>query len=164
MKEVLDPHRDRKSLWSMHPELHDKVLQRLDEFNLHYVFHSDDRREAYLLNEWKAKIPARFTCHNEICGHRWTRQSVGILMRRYLGQKYNARVYWQACMRCQQATHPIFDNEYANGYPDLLAYTIKVWSGMPARRPRPLHTNVHGPHWRYLCSWCKAGRCTIIPH
>lgn len=165
MKEVLKkPHRDPKDKWwTMHREYHDGVSKCLEEseFDLYYTFNQVDSREAYLLNEWTTKIPGHFICHNRHCRWSWKSQAVGILIRRYTGHKYNARVYWQACRRCDKFTQPNFHLSPRNAYEEHIAYAIKAWNGVTAKLPR-YPRPPSGPHRIELCGGCQSGRCPLV--
>lgn len=176
MKQLLEmPSIDYPSKWSMHPELHDSVSRLLEKHNLSYTFNPMDSGDAYLLNEYNARISGRFECLNKRCAqkrkiirkkgsHKWKSQSVGVLIRRYVGHKYNAKVYWQACEHCEQFIHPIFDDEDGHWYAECVTFAIKVWNAVKAEAPQHKILGDRGPHRYDLCSWCKAGRSRIIQH
>lgn len=165
MKTILKlPYRDPQNRWwAMHHEYHGDVSRCLKEFDLHYTFNEVDSREAYLLDERSMRIPGRFECHHENCRdeHEWESQAVGILIRRYIGQKYNARVYWQACGRCHEFTQPDFDIYSRNSYVEHIVHAIKVWSGIPSKMPT-FPQERRGRHRSDLCWWCRSGRCPLF--
>jgi hypothetical protein len=98
----------------------------------------------------------RFPCHNTKCKSKgWFSRKIAVTIRLYPGERYNARVYHQRCIRCNSVSRPVLDETYA----ERVAYWIKQWNGIWVEKP-PISKASKGPHNSKLCEGCKAGHCT----
>jgi len=150
------PSRKPKSIqrWSMYPVLHDDVSRLLEEDDLHFDFHANDDFGS-CTNQYDTNIMGRFICHNRACGSNgWPSKKIAIIIRMYPGAQYNARVYHQRCLKCNNLSKPRLDDSYA----ERVAYRLKKWCGIEMDRPS-YSGQSKGPHQRNLCEGCKDGHC-----
>lgn len=147
---------NRKSIkkWSLYPSLHDDVSDLLHENNLVFSFHEKDD-EVSCTNVYDTNLMGKFVCSNKKCTNVWTSKQIAITIRRYPNQRYNARVYYQACERCRTTTEPQLDHSYA----ERVAYRLKKWCGVQLVPP-PFSGDSNGPHRSELCEGCKHGHCS----
>ncbi|EGE86389.1 hypothetical protein BDDG_09334 [Blastomyces dermatitidis ATCC 18188] len=144
--------------WSMYPTHHEHVSSLLEEEYLHFDFHNDDNAEG-CIREHDTNIMGRFTCHNDSCGtDGWSSRQIAITIRKYPGNKYNARVYHQRCRRCDSLSRPVLDESYA----ERVAYRIKKWDGIFMGAPPPYSFEKNGPHHNDLCEGCKDRHCNTL--
>ena len=141
--------------WSMHPDLHSDVSHLLHVDNLHLDFHrQDDFKNC--IQQYDTNIMGRFTCPNSRCrSSGWSSKKIAITIRMYAGNKYNARVYNQHCLKCNHLGEMSLDDSYA----DRVAYRLKKWSGVKLATPDFSGGSSRGPHLEDLCEGCKAGHC-----
>lgn len=148
------PRKSKGQSWSMFPSLHSEVAKSLDESGLTFTFHNVDQRNC--TKEYDTNIMGRFSCHNPKCAAKgWSSKVIPITIRMYSRQKYNARVYHQRCITCNQTAKPHLDNSYA----ERIAYRLKKWSDVEVERPPYEREDDGRPHISYLCEGCKAGHC-----
>lgn len=148
-------HRAAK-LWSLHPSLHQDVLQILNEEGLQMKFLDIDG-EMNPIVEKDTNIMGRFDCPSKACHSRgWSSKKIAITIRLYPEQKYNARVYHQRCKYCKTIGKLILDRE---SYVERVAYRLKKWSGIEVQSP-VFSGSSKGPHDNQLCEGCKAGHCS----
>ncbi|KAI0403175.1 zinc-binding domain-containing protein [Xylaria palmicola] len=139
---------------SIYPLKHPEVSFLLENDGLCFTFHDKDDDDGWD-RERDSAVMGRFRCHNPKCTtNGWSSKRIPIVVYRYTGQRYNARVYHQRCRNCDRLSKPILDHTYA----ERVAYWLKKWSGirMPTPPP-PKKTRI--PHERELCEGCKAGHC-----
>ena len=140
--------------WSIYPTLHENVAGLLLDEYLIFNFHNIDDDHGSL-HQRDTNIMGRFTCHNNACSSKgWSSKQIAITIRMYPGQKYNARVYYQRCKKCNGLSKPKLDESYA----ERVVYWIKKWNGIAVERP-PVPGESKGPHNSRLCEGCKAGHC-----
>lgn len=142
--------------WSIYPSLHDDVSDLLYEANLFFNFYEKDDDNG-CIDYHDTNIRGRFTCSNPACPAVWTSGQVAITIREYSDSRYNARVYYQSCKRCQTTSEPQLDHSYA----ERVAYRLKKWAGVQVERP-PYSKQSNGPHRKDLCEGCKQGRCSSV--
>jgi hypothetical protein len=140
--------------WSMYPSLHNEVSDSLHNDNISFSFYETDD-DISCIDDYDTTIMGRFTCSNTICLAVWTSKQIAITIRRYSNERYNARVYYQSCKRCQRTSAPHLDHSYA----DRVAYRLKKWSGIQMEPP-PFSGQSDGPHRSDLCEGCKQGHCS----
>ncbi|KAH8693696.1 zinc-binding domain-containing protein [Talaromyces proteolyticus] len=143
--------------WSMYPSFHDAVSQLLKENDLYFGFYeTDDPRGC--IQEYDTNIMGRFVCRNSNCGQKgWSSKMIAITIRLYYEDRYNARVYHQRCMTCNNLSQPILNESYA----ERVSYRIKKWNGIQMERPYYSGTS-KGPHNTNLCEGCKDGHCSAL--
>ncbi|OBS25162.1 hypothetical protein FPOA_05697 [Fusarium poae] len=149
------PRRQRPS-WSMFPDLHDQVADKLEEDQINYTYnlHDDDLTK---IKTYDTHIMGRFTCINEKCRtNGWSSMNIAITIRAYSRDRYNARVYHQRCKRCKSLGEPTLSEE---SYIERIAYRIKKWNGVEMERPNWGGDATKGPHESALCEGCKNGHC-----
>ncbi|PGH00146.1 hypothetical protein GX51_05959 [Blastomyces parvus] len=146
--------------WSMYPTHHEHVSSLLEAEGLHFEFYDVDRAEG-CINDYDTNIMGRFICHNDSCSATgWSSKKIPITIRKYPGNKYNARVYHQRCERCNSLSRPVIDDE---SYAERVVYRIKKWSGIRILMGAPPpYFNSKGPHYSDLCEGCKAGHCRAV--
>jgi hypothetical protein len=146
----------QKKNWSMYPSLHNEVSNSLHDDNLSFTFHDTDD-DTSCTDDYDTTIMGRFTCSNTICLAIWTSKQIAITIRRYPHNRYNARVYFQACKRCRRTSAPQLDHSYA----ERVAYRLLKWSGVPVEPP-PFSGQSDGPHRSDLCEGCRQGHCSKL--
>jgi Zinc-binding domain len=141
--------------WSMFPEQDSNVAQLLRDADLHFTFHKADQNNCE--KEYDTNVIASFSCDNPLCDARgWSSHIVPITIRMYNKRRYNARVYYQRCKKCNQLAKPKLDETYA----ERVAYRLKKWSGISVARPPYNGEDANRPpHISRLCEGCKAGHC-----
>lgn len=150
------PKRDHR--WSMYPSLHDSVSRLLEEANLPFEFHGIDDTEN-CTKEYDTNIMGQFICRNRACGSNgWTSKKIAIIIRMYLGGKYNARVYHQRCKSCDSLSRPSLDNSYA----ERVVYRLRKWSGIQMDLPLYFGKKKGPPHNSDLCEGCRDGHCNAF--
>ncbi|RGP74669.1 hypothetical protein FSPOR_1247 [Fusarium sporotrichioides] len=143
-------------LWSMYPDLHDEVADKLDEVQLDYTFNPNDDDHSKL-KAYDTNIMGRFACNNQNCSTKgWSSMKIAITIREYSRDRYNARVYHQRCKRCKKVGEPTLNEE---SYVDRVVYRIKKWNGVEMERPIWGGGASKGPHESALCEGCKNGHC-----
>ena len=142
--------------WSLYPTRHDAVSDLLEEDALFFDFHHNDSdTDKDCEKSYDTFIKGRFTCTNTNCkSSGWSSLKIPITIRMYRGAEYNARVYYQRCKVCKQASEPILDHSYA----ERVAYRLKFWCGVPVERP-PRSGQSKAPHRSDLCEGCRLGHC-----
>ena len=139
----------------MYQNLHDDVSRLLEEDDLHFDFHGNDRTET-CSKEYDTNIMGRFICRNSACGSKgWSSKKIAITIRMYPGAQYSARVYSQRYQECSILGEPRLDDSYA----ERVAYRLKKWCGIEMDWPIYLGRS-RGPHQSNLCEGCKNGHCT----
>ncbi|EKJ73208.1 hypothetical protein FPSE_06632 [Fusarium pseudograminearum CS3096] len=154
------PRRRKRSkegpLWSMYPDLHDQVADKLDEVQLDYTFNPNDD-DLLALESYDTNIMGTFACNNQKCTKTgWKSMVIAITIRQYSRDRYNARVYHQRCNNCKSIGKPTLDEV---SYVDRVSYRIKKWNGVEMKRPMWGGGSSKGPHEDDLCEGCKAGHC-----
>ncbi|KAL2204417.1 hypothetical protein CC79DRAFT_1132684 [Sarocladium strictum] len=140
--------------WSMFPGRSDEIAKLLQDDNLNYSFETLDRDGCE--QTYDTNIMGRFTCYNPTCPKKaWSSKVIPITIRKYQGQKYNARVYHQRCKSCNMLSKPRLDDSYA----ERIVYRLKIWSGVDVKRPPYNEAGDGRPHMSKLCEGCKAGHC-----
>ncbi|KAL6704446.1 hypothetical protein ACN47E_008190 [Coniothyrium glycines] len=140
--------------WSLYPSLHDEVSTLLSEDSLWFIFHEQDDTHS-CTNSYDTNIMGKFTCSNTACLAVWSSKQIAITIRSYSPARYNARVYFQSCKKCQKMGEPQLDHSYA----ERVAYRLKKWSGVQMEIP-PFSGQSNGPHRSDLCEGCKEGHCS----
>jgi hypothetical protein len=93
----------------MYSALHDNVLHLLTEDDLHFDFHGNDDTGS-CIKEYDTNIMGQFICHNRACGSSgWSSKKIAVTIRMYSGTQYNARVYHQRCLECNNLSKPRLD-------------------------------------------------------
>ncbi|KAI1116692.1 zinc-binding domain-containing protein [Nemania sp. NC0429] len=140
--------------WSMWSSKHAEVSRLLNEDNLRLQFHHHDDNNS-CIKTYDSNIMGTFECHNPNCENiTWSSGRVAITIRMYSGERYNARVYHQHCLRCYSMSEPTLDDSYA----ERVAYRLKKWSGVDLNPP-PYDKKEGPPHESRHCEGCKAGHC-----
>ncbi|KAF5664827.1 hypothetical protein FHETE_6942 [Fusarium heterosporum] len=142
-------------LWSLYPELHDEVADKLEEFQLEYSFNTNDDEHS-ILKDYDSNIMGRFSCPNDQCKNNgWSTEKMAVTIREYSGDRYNVRVYHQRCKRCKSVGRPTIDED---SYIDRVTYRIKKWNGVEMKHPEWSGIRVK-PHEEALCEGCRDGHC-----
>ena len=99
----------------------------------------------------------KFRCKNPACTTKgWGSKKIAILIRRYIGDEYNAVVYMQRCKKCNDIGAVVLDQ---NAYVERVAYRLKKWAGV-SMIPPPFGSMKKGlPNKMALCEGCKRGVC-----
>jgi hypothetical protein len=140
--------------WSMYPSLHDGVSDLLRDDNLYFSFHEADNDRG-CITDYDTNIMGQFNCRNTTCPAIWTSKKIPITIRLYSNNRYNAKVYYQSCKRCQVRSEPSLDSSYA----ERVVYRLRKWSGIQTTLPPYLGPS-KGEHRRDLCEGCKDGHCS----
>lgn len=147
----------KENRWSMYPDLHSQLMQLLQKNKLSFAFHDIDNPIPADGHEWDTHIMGRFPCLNTKCTSTgWSSKKIAITIRLYPNKKYNARVYHQHCLSCNELSRPSLDED---SYVERLAYWLKKWSGIAVQRPHHGSGHSDRPHHSDLCEGCKAGHC-----
>lgn len=135
--------------------LHSDVQLLLWNDNLSFTFHPVDTNAA-VTKEWDTNTMGRFDCRNEKCSSRgWGSKKIPITIRLYAANRYNVRVYYQRCQRCDWVGELELDGD---AYAETVAYRLKMWSGVQVER-RQHSGQSKGPHLSKYCEGCKHGHC-----
>lgn len=141
--------------WCMFPLMHDNVSSLLAVDGLHFTFHPIDEDTGSIKN-YDSNIMGLFRCYNPSCKSKgWGSKKIAITIRMYPSERYNARVYYQRCKKCDRLSKPKVDDSYA----ERVAYRLKKWRGVKQEAPLFLGKSKK-PHERNLCEGCKAGHCS----
>ncbi|KAJ4127735.1 hypothetical protein NW768_008007 [Fusarium equiseti] len=141
--------------WSMWPNLHDQIREKLEEVNLNYTFNPNDKDNSDI-KSYDTNIMGRFKCHNPDCKKSgWSSKKIAITIRGYSRGRYNARVYHQRCKACSSLGEPSLDEE---SYIERVCYRIKKWNGLETEQ-QEWEGESKGPHIKLLCEGCKHGHC-----
>lgn len=117
--------------WSLYPDFHSRVSQRLKEVDLHFRFYKKDDPQT-CVKEWDTNIMGRFACHNQKCSSEgWSSKIIATTIRMYDDNRYNARVYFQRCKSCKRSSKPILDDSYV----ERVVYWLKKWNGVHVEKP-----------------------------
>ena len=109
-----------------------------------------------LIEEYPTHIMGRFECRNHTCSKKgWSSKQIGIVIRRFHDNGYNAVVYKQRCKDCNKLGVLRLDE---NCYVERIAYRLKKWAGIPIEPP-VYNGQSRGPHESSLCEACRAGYC-----
>jgi hypothetical protein len=141
----------------MYPSLHNKVSDLLRTSYLSFTFHDKDSSSGSI-DDYDTNIMGHFTCRNPTCHAVWASKKIPITIRRYAQERYNTRVYYQACKRCGTTSQPSLDEE---SYVERVAYRLKKWAGVQMEIP-PFRGVSKGPHLDELCEGCKDGHCSAL--
>ncbi|KAF4443397.1 hypothetical protein F53441_11446 [Fusarium austroafricanum] len=145
----------KPSPWSMYPNLHDQVADKLEEVQLDYSFFEHDNDHG-TIQTYDTNIMGRFTCHNQKCSTKgWSSKVIAVTIRTYSRDRYNVRVYHQRCKRCDRLGRPTIDEK---SYIDRVVYRIKKWNGVDVEIPFFSEKKTQ-PHEMDFCEGCKAGHC-----
>jgi hypothetical protein len=98
----------------------------------------------------------RFECPNEACrSSGWSSKKIATTIRHYPNAKYNAKVWYQRCKKCDMKGIITLDSE---SYVERIVHRLKVWNNLPTEKQ--VHSGKSkGPHEREYCEGCKAGHC-----
>ncbi|CVL07682.1 uncharacterized protein FMAN_14560 [Fusarium mangiferae] len=141
--------------WSLFPDLHDQVADKLEEDQLDYTFFDKDE-DLGTIHTYDTNIIGRFICHNNKCpSPGWKSMVVAITIREYSRNRYNVRVYHQRCLKCNHLSKPKLNEET---YVDRVTYRIKKWNRVEVEEPEYSKKDTL-PHKRNHCEGCKAGHC-----
>jgi hypothetical protein len=140
---------------TMWPELHEAVSSEIEEYNLYYAFEHKNR-DARCIDDWDTNIMGRFGCPNEACRSTgWSSKKIATTIRHYPNNRYNAKVWYQRCKRCDTKGVITLNVE---SYVERVVYWLKRWNDIPTEKHD--HSGASkGPHLRKYCEGCKAGRC-----
>ena len=144
------------SPWSMHPDLHDEVSQRLQTNRISLEFYEDGELDDSI-RDYDTYVMGAFTCPNQSCRiQRWMSNKIAISIRLYDDERYNAIVWHQRCKKCKSIGNLELD---VQSYMDRVVYRLGKWFGLDAEVP-PFSGNIgNGPHRQALCEGCKNGHC-----
>jgi len=73
------------------------------------------------------------------------------------GAQYNARIYHQRCLRCNNLSKPRLDDSYA----ERVTYRLKKWCGMKMNRSF-YSGQSEDSHQSNLCEGCKDDHCSQL--
>lgn len=144
------------SPWSMHPDLHDEVLQRLEANGLSVEFYEEGKIEDSI-RDYDTNIMGAFTCPNHSCPvQRWTSKRVAISIQLYDDEQYNAMVWHQRCQECESMGSLELE---VQSYTDRVVYRLGKWLGLRVPPPPFSVSSDTPPHREDLCEGCKSGHC-----
>lgn len=144
------------SPWSMHPDLHGEVSQRLEANGLSVEFYEEGEPEDSI-RDYDTKVMGAFTCPNRSCRiQRWTSNLIGISIQLYEDEEYNAIVWHQRCQKCESMGILKLD---VQSYVDRVVYRLGKWLGLDAAVPPYSGSIENRPHKQELCEGCKSGHC-----
>lgn len=149
------------SPWSMYPNLHDLVSQRLEASGLSVEFYSGNDLKTLSDRDYDTNVIGAFTCPKQSCPtKKWTSKKVAISIRMYDNKQYNAVVWHQRCKKCKSLGNLKLD---ADAYVDRVVYRLGKWLGLELAVP-PFSSEGHmdRPHHKQLCEGCKNGHCSLL--
>ncbi|KAF4338428.1 peroxide stress-activated histidine kinase mak2 [Fusarium beomiforme] len=128
--------------WSMYPELHDDVAEKLDEDDLGYTSFENDDDDSNI-RDYDTNIKGSFQCdcknlkrkknkNKPRLPHSWSSNCIAVTIREYDDDQYNVRVYHQRCKKCKTLCRPTLNQE---SYVERVVYRIKKWNGVRVERP-----------------------------
>lgn len=116
--------------WLMYLTLHDDVSRLLEENDLHFNFQENNDIES-CTKEYDINIISQFRCHNCACdSNEWSSKRITIIIWMYSEAQYNAKVYHQRCLRCNNFSKSHLDDSYA----EKVTYHLKKWCKMKMNR------------------------------
>ncbi|KAL2130338.1 hypothetical protein VTI74DRAFT_6589 [Chaetomium olivicolor] len=138
------------------PSLQEDVVNALSDKSIFpepWFNHAGGDDEA--IEHYSTHVMGRFECRDPKCSkHRWSSRKIGITIRRFPGNGYNAVVYKQRCKLCEKLGVLRLDE---NSYVERVAYRLKKWAGIRMDQPE-FNGQKHGPpHESHLCEACKRG-------
>ena len=142
----------------MFPSLHEDIQRVLATGSITPEPWFNDQGEGVhnLVEEYETHIMGHFECRNRNCSKPgWDSKKIGIVIRRFHDNGYNAVVFKQRCKDCNKLGVLRLDE---NSYVERIAYRLKKWAGIPTERP-VYGGQSRGPHETSLCEACKAGYC-----
>jgi hypothetical protein len=159
---ALQAHKDNSlahtddSSWSMHPDLHHEVSQRLEADGLSVDFYEEGEFEDSV-REYDTTIMGAFICPKQSCPmKKWTSMKIAISIHLYDKQLYNALVWHQRCQKCKNIGKLELN---VGSYTDRVVYRLSKWLGLAVEVPH-FTPHARGPsHVRELCEGCKSGHC-----
>ncbi|KAJ1323590.1 3CxxC-type zinc finger protein [Microdochium nivale] len=142
------------------PYLHDQICSAVSEDNVSPKWverdgdNSRDHNEEYSTN-----VMGKFRCANKSCSsHGWSSKVVAIVIRGYVDDGYNAEVFNQRCLQCDQlGAFTLHEQSYI----ERVAYRIKKWAGVEVEPPIYAKKKTE-PHEKEHCEGCKAGYCQML--
>lgn len=139
----------------MYPALHGRVMEHLRGNQLAFQFHDNDDDDT-AIQIYDTNIMGYFPCRNRSCKAKgWFSGHVGITIRLYSDESYNARVYFQRCTMCETLSRVRLDED---SYVERVVYRLRRWSDIPVERP-PYSNRDRAPHLNHLCMGCQRGHC-----
>ena len=143
------------SPWSMHPDLHEEVSQRLEADGLSVEFYEEGKPEDSI-REYDTNIMGAFTCPDQSCRvQRWTSKKIAISIQLYNDEQYNAIVWHQRCRNCDSIGNLKVD---VQAYVDRVVYRLSKWLGLHVQPPQ-FGEKRGPPHIEELCEGCRSGHC-----
>ncbi len=114
--------------------------------------HSTDDHKA--TQQHFTNIMGSFKCRNHKCSKSgWGSKKIGILIRQFPGNGYNALVFKQRCKECNELGILKLDED---SYVERVVYRLKKWAGIHVKRP--VYSGERGePHEAMFCEACLAG-------
>lgn len=139
----------------MFPLFHQDVSNAVSDAITSPWFNStDSNKDSYV--KYSTYVMGKFQCDNDACSKDgWGSKKVGILIRGYSENGYNAVVFGQRCQSCNQLGILTLNK---GSYIDRVAYRLKKWAGVPTEEQHYLVRN-GPPHKSELCEGCKRGYC-----
>jgi hypothetical protein len=105
----------------MFSSLHQNVVNAVTNEVTSIWFH-ENNSDRDSNNKYSTHVMGKFRCNNNICPQSdWNSKRVGILIRGFPGNGYNAEVFNQRCKSCNQLGTLTLDEE---SYVDRVAYRL----------------------------------------
>jgi len=143
--------------WSMYLTLHDDVSRLLEENDLHFNFQENNDIES-CTKEYDINIISQFRCHNCACdSNEWSSKRITIIIWMYSEAQYNAKVYHQRCLRCNNFSKSHLDDSYA----EKVTYHLKKWCKMKMNRFF-YSDQSEDSYLSNLCEKCKNDHCSEL--
>ncbi|KAL0929834.1 uncharacterized protein CTRU02_215264 [Colletotrichum truncatum] len=138
-----------------YPLLHEEVSKAVSD-DLPSTWFNKNGRKKNPNNEYSTNVMGRFRCNNNSCSNTtWTSKKVSIVIRGFSGNGYDAVVFNQRCMHCDELGSFTLDKQ---SYVQRVAYRLKRWAGVEMEKP-PYAVNKGPPHQEDFCEGCKRGYC-----
>lgn len=138
-----------------YPTLHQSVAQAVTA-DIGSTWFNEDENDEEFDNEYGTCVMGRFACNTRSCKTRgWSSKVVAIVIRGYPGNGYNALVFNQSCISCNELGNLKLHQQ---SYVDRVAYRLKKWAGVEVEQPH-YERKDRGPHESKFCEGCKKGVC-----
>lgn len=139
----------------MFPGLHQSVVHAVEDIIVAPQFHNDNNNDQ-IKKKYATHVMGKFVCANKGChASGWGSKKVAVLIRMYIGNRYNAVVFNQRCKRCDRlGTFQLDESSYI----ERVAYRLKRWAGVSVE-PCEFSSKKGLPHKADLCEGCRQGYC-----
>jgi hypothetical protein len=139
---------------SLHPDVANALRHDLI-FSAPWFNQAGNDRDA--VEDYLTNIMGKFECRNSSCPQRgWGSKKIGILIRRFADNGYDAVVFKQRCKSCERIGAMRIDE---GSYVDRVVYRLRKWAGVSVARPEYKGEGTGPAHEERLCEGCKRGYC-----